>query len=399
MGGWMRRVRNSTLVLAAALLAGLLPTAAVVADDLPVSTVQVSVSGTLQEHHQILLQADVSSSAGDVATDGTVTFTRDGGGGPDCNAVPFVNGNDAVCTFDTLPPGSYTYTAAYSGNASSAPQTSDPFTFEVTADTLDASGVGRNYATFYPVKDSYKDTLTILGTRLESISVSIKIYNASNHLVRSTSVAGAMGGYAVKWNGRTASGTLLASGRYRIVQKLTDGSGTSSTFTSYANLSHKKLVFKTVYLTKAGIKAHAVGTYGGATALTRRGASWVRLRASASAGQEAILGYAFTLPKATVYKSLSFQASTNSKHGSPTNTVSMQDFHFCAYQATGTWDINCFSKFADIGSTSGSRHWSKTTSTSSGYRSGLHARGSIDVHHGTVYVYSVRLKVTYGVLR
>jgi Bacterial Ig-like domain (group 3)/FlgD Ig-like domain len=396
----MRRVRGSILVLAAALLAGLLPAGVASADPLADPTIMVQVFGTipLHEHEPITVQAFISSSA-DFSTDATVTLTRDGGAGPDCGPSPFSFGNGLECTFPTLAPGTYTYTATYSGNATTAPGVSAPYTFEVVADTVEASGVGRNYSTFYPAKDSYKDTLTILGTRLESIAVSIKLYNASNHLVRSASVAAAMGGYAYKWNGRTASGSLLASGKYRIVQKLTDDSGTSSTFTSYVTLSHKKLVYKSIYLTKNGIKAHAAGTYGGATALTRAGATWVRLHADGSGSQEASIGYAFTLPKATVYKSLSFQASTTSKKGTPTNRLGMQDFSDCPYSATATWEVTCFAKWAGIGSTSGSRHWSKTTSTSAIYRSGLHVRGLIDVYHGTVYVYKVRLKVTYGVLR
>jgi hypothetical protein len=395
----MRRTRTAFLVLAAALLAGLLPVAAANADDPAASTTLLGTTGELKEHFPITLHVEVQSTSADVVTDATVTIARDGGGGPDCGPVPLASDGTADCVIPSLAAGTYHYTATYSGNAGTASSISDSATFDVTADTVDATGVGRNYSTFYPAKDSYKDTLTIRGTRNEPIAVSIKIYNKAGTLVKTASIAQGSGAYAFLWSGRTSTGTLRTAGTYRIVQKLTDAQGTTASYTSSVTLSHKKLVYKSVYLTKNGIKAHAAGASGGATALTRAGATWVRLHADGSGSQEASIGYAFTLPKATVYKSLSFQADTTSKKGSPTNRLGMQDFSDCPYSATATWEVACFAKWAGIGSTSGSRHWSKTISTSAIYRSGVHVRGVVDVWHGTVYVYKVRLKVTYGVLR
>ncbi len=123
---------------------------------------------------------------------------------------------------------------------------------EVLANGVDASGFAIDHTTFYPVKDGYRDSVTLSGQRNEPIAVSLRVYDANGHLVRTLSVATGAGPYSVSWTGRSAAGTLQPAGTYKLVQRLTDGGGASLTVTKTVTLSHKKLITKTSYLTKDG---------------------------------------------------------------------------------------------------------------------------------------------------
>jgi hypothetical protein len=129
-----------------------------------------------------------------------------------------VAGDATQCSIPDIAAGTYHYTATYSGNAAVAGSESDPFELVIAADTLDASNVGRNYSTFYPRKDGYRDLLTISGHRAEPIAVDIRIYNSNGKRVKLVTKSRASGGYSYAWNGRKADGTILPAGQYRIVQ-------------------------------------------------------------------------------------------------------------------------------------------------------------------------------------
>lgn len=390
----MRRTRTSILILIAALLMAVLPTASAAADELAGSSVMLSVSGTLQEHHPISLQAFVAATGPvDFETDATVAITREGGNGPDCGPSAFSFANGLECAFESLAPGTYAYNALYSGNSVTAGSESGTITFEVLADTVDATAVTRDHATFYPARDSYRDTLTISGARDEAISVSIRIYSPAGSLVKSVSIASGSGAYSYAWNGRTSSGALRAAGRYRIVQTLTDAAGTTRSWTSYTTLSHKKLVTKTRYVTKSGSSLSAVTVTGDHKVSASGG--WVKLHGTSADPVGAAWG--FTIPKATVYRSISLQAYTNAPLSASSNASGMQDFTLCPY--SGTWDLACFDHWASIGKGTGARHWTGNRTTSSHYRSGTHVRGAVYIDFGTVTVYEVRVKVVYAVLR
>ena len=52
------------------------------------------------------------------------------------------------------------------------------------ADFVEAQEIGVSAGSIYPVKDGYRDTVTIHGDRLEAIAVSISIYNAGGKRVQ-----------------------------------------------------------------------------------------------------------------------------------------------------------------------------------------------------------------------
>ena len=147
--------------------------------------------------------------------------------------------------------GTHVVRATYSGDDWFGTSGSQTVSIEVTGDTsVAASGVGVGYTTFYPYKDSYRDSVAIRGTLQETGSVTIKVYASSGRKVRTFSVSSREGRYSVAWNGRTASGTRVAAGKYRVVQTIRDQAGHSTTFTSYTNVSNKRLYWSTTSITK-----------------------------------------------------------------------------------------------------------------------------------------------------
>ena len=162
--------------------------------------------------------------------------------------------NQTSCTINLPAAGTYHFKAVYSGNTVLAGSESDPATGGITVDpdSVEAHAVGVSAGSIYPVKDGYRDTVTLSGNRDESIAVTISIYNSSNKRVRLATKSSATGSYSYVWNGRDSKGAVLPAGKYRVVQKLVDTSGTTKSFTAYVNLSTKKLVTVTKTITKNG---------------------------------------------------------------------------------------------------------------------------------------------------
>src|SRR5262249_46645608 len=154
----------------------------------------------------------------------------------------------------------------------------------------------------------------------EPITVTIRIYNAANAKVKQVSIAKAVGHYAYAWNGRNASGVVLAAGRYRIVQTLVDAASTSKAFTSYVVLSRKKLVTKSTSVTKNGASVSVGDANGSGSLATSRTGGILRLIAG---NGWAGAGWQFVLPSATIYKSISFQVQAKARFTTPPTQISM----------------------------------------------------------------------------
>jgi hypothetical protein len=355
----------------------------------------IAIGGDLQTHHPLTLHANVgptSPIANPPQLSGTVTF-RDG-----ATIVGSIDvGTSYEITLPSMTVGPHSLTVEYSGDAFYGGSTSAPQVVSITPDTVEATSVGIEYTSFYPVVDGYRDLDRIRGSRIEPLSVSIRIYNSSNGLVRSVSLARAAGAYSWAWNGRTSSGTLLAAGKYRVVQTLTDAFGTKKSFTSYATTSWKKLVSHTTYVTKAGSAISAKGT-GGTAKLTLSTSTGVAKLATGSNGF-VIVGYQFTLPSATVYTSLAFQVYGRSYLSAPPNEIAVQNFHVCPYSSTGAWNEACFERWRGMGTASGALAWTSVAASPTYDRYGRTVRGLVDASVGTVYVYKVRVKVTYATLQ
>ena len=218
--------------------------------------------------------------------------------------------------------GSYHFKAVYSGNTVLAGSESDPATGGITVDpdSVEAHAVGVSAGSIYPVKDNYRDTVTLSGNRDELIAVTISVYNSNNKRVRLATKSSATGAYSYVWNGRDSKGAVLPAGKYRIVQKLVDAFATTKSFTAYVNLSTKKLVTVTKSITKNG---SALAAFGGKVA--KSGTS-VRLKGGSSA---ALAGWQFKIPTAVVYKSLSFRVNASARLSAPASIIAMQNFNLC----------------------------------------------------------------------
>jgi hypothetical protein len=356
----------------------------------------LAVDGVPQAHHPQQLYASIlpvprTGLASLPAPSGTIMF-RDGTtllGAVATEGTGFLE-------VPSLSVGSHSITAEYSGDAFYGGSTSAPTIVTIGADVVEATGVGINYGTFYPYKDGYRDVVDIRGTRTEPISVVIGIYSPSGTRVKLTSIPGGTGAYRYAWNGRNSSGSMLASGKYKIVQVLKDTAGTSISVTSYTTLSQKRLVYTTTYVTKNGSSISSYGDAGGGSISVSTSTGVAKLIGKYPYGWVGV-GYQLTLPSAVVYKSIAFQAYTKGALAVPPSEIAIQNFNSCPYSSV--WDVSCFDRWHSAVATTNVTSWVSTSGHPSFHRSGRTVRGLVSVPFGTLYVYKVRVKVTYGVLK
>jgi len=331
------------------------------------STTYVVGPGPTQLNHAAEVQASVATTWG--TPSGSITFAGSSNGGPVATyaTVPLV-GNLATTAINGLPLGTTTVTATWSGDDSFAGSTSDPVDIPVVSDVVEASNVGVSATTFYPIKDGYRDSVKVRGTRYEPIRVSIKIYSPAGRLVKSVSIGGGTGPYGYSWTGKSIAGSLLPAGKYKVLQSLTDAAGMNLKKTSYVSLSRKRLVTHTTYIYKT------------ARQYKHRTAQWI--------------GWQFTLPSATVYKGLSFGVYGKSTLV-PGGNYGAWNVNLCSFSAS--WDPGCVSPVRDIGF---SVRWYQSSFSPTNNRSGHYVRGfAFAGYGGAAAVSRARLKVVYGVLR
>ena len=115
-----------------------------------------------------------------------------------------------------------------------------------------------------------------------------------------------------------------------------------------------------------------------------------------TSGSPAMAGYSFTIPSATIYKSISFQVYATGPTTSPLSEIGLQNMTWCP-DLSGDWFISCFDHWK---SWSGKKvAWHSASGSPSANRKGTKVRGVITSSHGTVTVTKVRVKVVYQVLR
>jgi hypothetical protein len=291
-------------------------------------------------------------------------------------------------TLPTQPVGSIALIAVYSGDGNYDPFTSSPVTLTVQADTVMATNVGVGYSTFYPVKDGYRDAVSIKGIRQEPISVVIRIYNSTNHIVKGYTIPSGTGSYAAIWNGRNSAGTILASGTYRVVQTLTDDVGTRLVVSKNVTLSKKRLYYYTKTLTKLGKSVSSVGTLNGGKVTAYSDGSIRIYGGSGWAGA----GWQFALPSAQAYKSIAI--GVYGYTGVPAGQMGAQNFTLCAYSST--WNTACFDRWTYL---KGTKSWVSRSISPTDNRYGRAVRVAVSQSNGSSRVYKVRVVVTYGLLK
>lgn len=356
-------------------------------------------NGPIETHSSFTIGAILQNGNNTYAENATFTFKRVGSSTPIC-VVPVAFGTHTQCVVPSQAIGSPQFIAEYSGNAQNAAATSSPLTVNVVADTVHASGVSVQYTTFYPYKDSYKDTVAIKGTRGEPISVTIRIYSPSGTLRKTVTIPSGTGAYSYAWNGRNSAGTWYAEGKYKVVQTLKDGAGTTTTSTLYTTLSRKKLYTYTKTITKLGRSMTAFGATGGGTVKISTASGYAKLSAPTFGTSWAGAGWEFTLPSAAVYKSV--YVRVYGRHSGITGFTALgaENFTFCPYVAHEVWEEACFGAWKNIPTTSGTTlHYYQSVSLSSAYRSGTHVRASVSSYGGTTYIYKAQVIVKYGLLK
>jgi hypothetical protein len=163
-------------------------------------------------------------------------------------------------------------------------------------------------------------------------------------------------------------GVALAGGKYRIVQSLRDTTGHTLTTSSTVALSKKRLITHTAYLYKT------------ARQYSKRASDWI--------------GWQFTLPSATVYKTLSFGVYGKSTVV-PASYYGAWDTRLCSF--AGGWSPGCANPVKTLGF---SLAWYSSSLSTRYNRSGRYVRGfAFASYAGGGAVVRVRLKVVYGVLR
>ena len=81
----------------------------------------------------------------------------------------------------------------------------------------------------------------------------IQIYSPSGALIKSVNLGTrSPGAYVYNWSGRNSAGTILAEGRYKIVQRLTDVASNHKKATFYVSLSRKRLIWTTSTISRNG---------------------------------------------------------------------------------------------------------------------------------------------------
>lgn len=265
----------------------------------------------------VVLRATVRAAAKSVTAipGGSVTFSIDGG---PAQAIALVGGvADLPAT--TLAEGPHTVTVTYGGDATFLPGATSSITQVVAANVVNASGVGVSDTAIYPVRDSWRDTITVRGTREEPLAVSIRIYRPDGRLLLARSLPVAAGSYAFTWDGRSG-GVILPAGKYRIVQALTDVStrpALTRTWTSVVGLSRKRMTWRIAILEVApGARNYRFSSGQGVGAASA--SSKEPLLLAGDVGGWPAVGYELTLPKASAYREVRFQVRGSASGATPT---------------------------------------------------------------------------------
>jgi hypothetical protein len=333
----------------------------VVAKGTPTITISASPNPVQAHHPSYVTATRYAPGALNQPTDG-VLLIRDLATG---NVLSTSNpgGSWLQVEVPTAALGTHQFAAEWSGNAQFT-SGSATTTLQIVSDVLEATGVGINSATFYPVVDGYRDTVSARGTRSEPISVAITIKNSSGSIVRKASIARASGAYSWAWNGKNTAGTLLPAGTYRIYQVLKDAAGTTKTVASSVTLSRKKLYWYTTDL------------YRSASQYQKKTSSWG--------------AWLFTMPSATSYRYLRLYVDGRTTGW---GSYGAHDRRQCSWSTFGP---GCASHAGALGLFTG---WSSIRLNDTYDRNGRYVRSYVWAEYGSVSVLKLRLHLQYGILK
>jgi hypothetical protein len=325
-----------------------------------------------------------------------MTFSLDGATIDGCVDVEVGDDNRGFCENLSLEQGQYTIKAEYSGTGTIDPSSTEG-TLTIGEDLVHGQAF-QQYLTFYPVKDGYRDTIAISAERGEPITATIRIYGPKGARIKTVTFAEGTTPVSYRWNGRYASGALRPEGTYGITVTLVDAFGTTAVAVGSVKLSHKKLIWHTKTIERAGDTADDSGGHIG-SAFIYSGHTYIKIVPSTGSGQAS---WDFAIPSATVYSSLTFKAYARHDRTTGDGTVlGLENFTVpgCPTVVASLPDISCFGGRHPLGNAAGTTDWfSSAKVTSASYRYGRLARGIVFGTKKVTYVYKVRLVVRYATL-
>ena len=292
--------------------------------------------------------------------------------------------------------GTHHYVATWPGDSNSLPSQSETLTVQVVATTVDATGVGVSNTTFYPYRDGYRDTVSFRGTRLEPISVLIRVYRPTGALLLTRTIARGEGAYASVWNGRYSSGSLLPSGKYKVIQTLTDFDRGACVVHQLHHDQPEEAGHQVHVCEPAREQRDGVRPRGHRPSRdleerrvrpARRRVGWLRRgRLSVHAAVRDPL-QVDRLPDLRERPARDRQRDR------------LQNFKICPL-ASGAWNVDCFDHFQSWpGDDPRYVVWRTAGGSATNNRSGRTVRGMAEMGIATAYLYKVRVKVVYQVLQ
>ncbi len=272
------------------------------------TTVSLAADRTaaIQYEDAVTFTAVVGSPTGG-PPQGSVTFSDTFNGATTTIGSATLTGAASI-SIATLAPGTHVVTAMFPGDGLFFGASSQAFSVAVSPDvSVKVAGPRLQENTFYPVKDGYRDRATVTGTLAESAVVSYVVYTPAGRKIKSTALGARIGAFSFTWNGRNNAGTVYAPGTYKIVTAMADLRGNIKKVSLSVVLSPKKLYWTTASKTKAGdgFSRYYASEFAWVSLVNSRFDRGVNLYGNIY-DSIAFVEYRFTLPSATVYKSLKF---------------------------------------------------------------------------------------------
>ena len=293
-------------------------------------------------------------------------------------------------TLDSLPLGTHSVKAVYSGDGVFAPSTSGAVSQVVTADSAEFSGPAVSLPKFYPVVDGYQDSVTFTGTRLEQLAMDITISNSGGGVVRRFSFRRGLGVYSQVWNGRDSNGVMVPAGTYTVRQRFRDGWANEDTWTTTVSIGHQKLVTKTGSVTVYADQYAAKGTAPGSS-VTASSKYTRAMKLTSPIGGFAGVGYQFTLPSAISYSALSVSVLGSGGWG----VMGLHDWNAGVWAPDDPWVVGYF---VPTKSLAAPYAWTKLTGDPGIHRSDRTVQAIVYTTGSTYYVHKVQLAYSYKVL-
>ena len=343
------------------------------------------------------LVIDIGLYSGD-DTGGTVRLFRVGSATPLCE-LPRSTEPLRCEISSTIPTGAQQFYGSYDGTAEWLGTQSENVSVTIVADVLHGTINAPEFTTFYPVKDTYRDTVKLSGNRSETISGTVKIYTPGGTLIKTYTVPASVGAYSFAWDGRKTDGTIRPEGKYKVVTALKDAGNVAKSATQYVTLSKKKLIWHAGSVTKKGSSFSASGRSGAGAVSYNTTSGYVRLKApDGYSGDWAGAGWQFTLTSGVAWKSIVVKVYAKHSQVFQSARLGSQNFSTCSYVSGGNWGESCFDSWKNLGGANGSLVWTSTATLTSTHRSGDKVRSTVSVRSADVYVYKARVTFQYATL-